>query len=444
MVMRWNKEIGRRQFLRAGGAMGIMMIKPQSVIGTGANSAVRLGLLGCGNRGTHVATSFANNTGARVVALADLFQDQLDRGKRHFDSIAEKKGYAGIDTKLMFRGPRAYQALASCPEVDAVQISTPDIFHPGHLEAVVDSGKHVYCEKPAAVDVTGCKRVMQIGDKVQNRLSLDIGFQVRHAPPYVELVRRVKAGALGKIACGAAYYHSTGVFYPPYPNASPLERRIRTFFWDRVLSGDIIVDQSIHLVDLCNWMLGAHPLKALGVGGRRIKDDPGDCWDHFDVTYTYPNDVHLNLNSYQAGKALSDVAIRLFGSKGVAELHYEGVVGIYGDEPWEWEGSVGPASPQRGHANIYAVGNEAPAEKAAGIFHDALEESDPGKEKAFIESITSGKYHNQAAMGAESTLSTILGRQAAYAGKEIIWDELLASNQTYDQELEGIDLSEFA
>ncbi len=191
-------------------------------------------------------------------------------------------------------------------------------------------------------------------------------------------------------------------------------------------------------------MLCAHPLKALGTGGRRVKEDPGDCWDHFDVTYTYPNDVHLNLNTYQAGKALSDVAIRLFGAKGVAEMHYEGVVGIYGDEPWEWEGSVGPASPRPGHANIYAVGNEDPSKRATGMFHGALEDADPEKEKTFIESITSGKFHNQVAMGADSTLSAILGRQAAYSGREITWDELLASNQTYDPELEGIDLSEFA
>ncbi len=216
-----SEKIGRRQVLGAAVAAGLMIIKPQLVRGTAANSAVRLGLLGCGDRGTHVATSFANNTSARVVALADLFQDQLEKGKRHFDSVADKKGYAGIDPKLMFRGPRAYQALASCPEIDMVQISTPDIFHPEHLEAVVNSGKHVYCEKPVAVDVTGCKRVMRIGEKVQNRFSLDIGFQVRHASPYVELVRRVHAGALGKIACGAAYYHSTGVFYPPYPTPRP-------------------------------------------------------------------------------------------------------------------------------------------------------------------------------------------------------------------------------
>jgi predicted dehydrogenase len=442
-MTRTEEKMGRREFLGAAGAAGMMIIKPQLVRGTAANSAIRLGLLGCGHRGTSVATSFARNTTARVVALADLFQDQLDRGKKHFDSLAAKQGYTGIDPKLMFRGPRAYQALANCPDIDMVQISTPDIFHPGHLEAVVDAGKHVYCEKPVAVDVTGCQRVMRIGEKVQNRFSLDVGFQCRHAPPYAELARRVQAGALGKIACGAAYYQSTGAFYPPFPDASPLERRIRTFFWDRVISGDILVDQSIHLVDLCNWMLEAHPLKAIGTGGRRVREDAGDCWDHYDVTLTYPNEVHLNLNSFQAGKALSDVSIRLFGAKGVAELHYLGVVGIYGEEPWEWEGSVGAASATLGHANIYSAVAERPAKNAAGFSTDALEQADPEKEKAFIASITSGKFHNQAGLGAETTLSTILARQAAYSGREMTWDELLASRQTYDPELEGIDLSEF-
>jgi predicted dehydrogenase len=438
-----EEKMGRRQFLAAAGAAGIMIIKPQLVRGTAANSALRLGLLGCGKRGTAVATSFANNTAVRVVALADLFADQLDKGKEHFDALAARHGYPGIDPRLMFRGPHAYEALAHSPDIDIMQISTPGIFHPGHLEAGVDAGKHVYCEKPVAVDVTGCKRVMRIGEKVQNRFSLDIGLQCRHAPPFAELARRVQAGALGKIACGASYYQSTGAFYPPYPNASPLERRIRTFFWDRVISGDIIQDQNIHLVDLCNWMLESHPLKAIGTGGRGVREDAGDCWDHFDVTFTYPNDVHVNLNSYQGGKALSDVSIRLFGSKGVAELHYKGVVGIYGDAPWEWEGSIGPASPQRGHANIYSADFDSSAEKAAGNFHDALEDADAEKEKAFIASITSGKFHNQAAVGAETALSAILGRQAAYSEREMTWEELLASNQTYDPELEGIDLSEF-
>jgi predicted dehydrogenase len=438
-----EEKMGRRQFLGAAGTAGFMIIKPQLVRGTAANSAIRLGLLGCGKRGTAVATSFANNTPVRVVALADLLADQLEMGRQHFDALASRHGYSGIDSKLMFRGPQAYQSLANSTEIDVMQISTPCIFHPEHLEAAVDAGKHVYCEKPVAVDVTGCKRVMRIGEKVQNRFSLDIGFQCRHAPPFIELAHRVQAGALGKIACGAAYYQSTGAFYPPFPNASPLERRIRTFFWDRVISGDIIQDQNIHLVDLCNWMLGSHPVKAMGTGGRGVRVDAGDCWDHFDVTYTYPNNVHLNLNSYQGGKALSDVSIRLFGADGVAELHYKGVVGIYGNQPWEWAGSIGPASHERGHANIYSTRHDSSAENAAGIFHDALGQADAEKEKDFIASITNGKFHNQAAVGAETALSTILGRQAAYNRSEMTWDELLASDQSYDAELAKIDLSEF-
>lgn len=158
-------KLDRRAFLGAASAAGIMIIKPQLVRGTAANSAIRLGLVGCGKRGTAVATSFANNTATRVVALADLFPDQLENGRHHFDALAAKHGYSGIDLARIFRGPRAYQALANSPEVDAVQISTPCIFHPEHLEAAVDAGKHVYCEKPVAVDVTGCKRVLRIGKR---------------------------------------------------------------------------------------------------------------------------------------------------------------------------------------------------------------------------------------------------------------------------------------
>jgi len=441
-----QKKLGRRDFIgTAAAAAGFMIIKPQLVRGTAANSAIRLGLLGCGHRGTGVATSFANNTTARVTALGDLFQDQLEKGKKHFDDIAASKAYSGIDPKLMFRGPHAYEQMANSSELDMIQISTPDFFHPEHLDAVVTAGKHVYCEKPAGVDVTGSKRILEIGRKVDGRLSLEIGFQIRSAPPYVELIKRIHSGAIGRIDCIAGYYHATRNAYPPRgPNASPMELRIRNFYWDRVLSGDIIVDQSIHVIDICNWALKAHPLKAVGSGGRNLPDaDWGNYWDHFDIVYTYPDNVHVSLNHFQGGDSLWDVSERFFGPKGVAEAHYSGVVGIYGDEPWEWEGSTSQVTSQPGHANIYAVHRGGGAERTAGVFHDALQFADAEKDKAFIASIVSGKYHNQAAKGVESALSAQLGRMAAYTGREVTWDELLASNQTYDPRVEGIDLSEF-
>lgn len=433
-----GKKMGRRDFIGSAATAGLMIIKPELLRGTAANSAIRLGLLGCGERGTHVATSFASNTSARVVALADLFPDQLEKAKQHFNELATKKGYAGINPRLMFKGPKAYEELAASKEIDMVQVSTPDFFHPDHLEAVVRAGKHCYCEKPTGVDVRGAKRIMELGEKAEGRLSLDIGFQIRSAPPYVEMVRRIHAGALGKIACASTYYHATAITYPPRrAEASPLELRIRNFYWDRVLSGDIIVDQAIHVIDICNWVLKAHPLKAVGAGGRKIRDDWGNTWDHFDVIFTYPDDVRVSLNSVQFGEALWDVAERFFGSKGVAESHYSGVVGIWGNDAWSWDGGGASVS---ANTNIYALKGGG-AEKVAGVFHDALENADAEKDKAFIESIASGKYHNQAARGAETTLSAILGRTAAYAGREVTWDELFRSDQTYDAQLEGIDLS---
>jgi len=435
-----QRKVGRRDFIgKAAAAAGLMIIKPQLVRGTAANSSVRVGLLGCGGRGTGVATALSQHPNARYVALGDLFSDQLDKAKQHFDGIAAKKGYAGIDPKLMFKGPKAYQAIAECDQLDAVHIATPDFFHPEHLSAVVAAGKHCYCEKPTGVDVRGAKRIKELGKKAEGRLSLDIGFQIRCAPPYVEMVKRIHAGAIGKIAQASAYYHATTLTYPPRPaGTSPLELRIRNFYWDRVLSGDIIVDQSLHVVDICNWVLKDHPLKAIGTGGRKVRDDWGNIWDHFDVIFTYPDNVRVSLNHVQWGTWMWDVAERFFGSKGVSESHYSGIVGIYGEEPWSWDGGGRPISPS---ANFYALGRKDTAEEAAGTFHGALDEADPEKTKAFVESILTGKYHNQAAQGAESTLSAILGRTAAYTGREVTWDEVLASDQYYDPELEGLDLS---
>jgi myo-inositol 2-dehydrogenase / D-chiro-inositol 1-dehydrogenase len=438
-----TKKVGRREFMSAAtaSAAGLMIIKPQLVRGTAANSSLRVGLLGCGERGTHVATVLSEHPQARYVALGDLFADKVELGKQHFDGIAAKKGYSGIDSKLMFTGPHAYQAMAESSEIDVMHIATPDFFHPLHLGPVIEAGKHCYCEKPTGVDVRAAKHIMELGKKADGRLSLDIGFQIRYAPPYVEMVKRIHAGAIGKIAQASTYYHATGLTYPPRrPDASPMELRIRNFYWDRVLSGDIIIDQSIHVIEICNWVLKNHPLKAVGTGGRKIREDWGNTLDHLDVIYTYPDNVRVCLNHTQFGTSFWDVAERFLGSKGVAESHYSGVVGIYGEEPWAWDGGGAPISPS---TNIYALGNKGGAEQAAGTFHGALDEADPQKTKAFVGSILTHQYHNQAAQGAETTLSAILGRMAIYSGREVTWDEMLASEQYYDPELEGIDLREF-
>ncbi len=424
------KKISRREFVSAAaGAAGLMIIKPQLVRGTAANSQLRLGVIGCGGRGTHDATVLATQTPTRVIALGDLFQDQLDKAKQHFDQIAQQKGYSGIESSRIFRGPNAYEQIAGNKDVDVVLITTPPYFHPQHLEAAVDAGKHVYCEKPVAVDVTGAKRVMEIGQKADGRLSLEVGFELRKAPPYVELTRRIQAGALGRIACGEAYYYSTFINRPDWPNASPDYIRIRNWIYDRVLSGDILVEQNIHVIDTFNWMLKGRPLKAVATGGRQVRTDSGNVYGHYNVIFYYPDNVAINFGSTQFDKGWWDVAGRFFGSKGVSEWHYSGPVAIYGDEPWKWTSNQNPPSSGQGQFSV------------TGAFSDNLAEADPEKFKSYVDSITSGKFHNQAAEGAESTLSAMLGREAAYLGRELTWDELVSMDMTWNS---GINLSQFA
>ena len=417
--------IDRRRFIgKAAGAAGLMIISPRLVRGTAANSAVRVGLLGCGGRGDADATDLVETGGARVVALADLFPDQLEKAEKRFDDLAQSKGYAAIDRSQMFVGPRAYEQIVNSKEVDAIVITTPPYFHPLHLQAAVAAGKHVYCEKPVAVDVRGAKRVVEAGKRAEGRLSLDVGFQIRNAPPFVELVKRVHSGALGTIACGEAYYYGTTLDRPEWPNASPAERRIRNWVYDRVLSGDIIVEQNIHAIDVCNWMLRAHPVRAAGMGGRKCRTDHGDVYGHFNVVFHYPDDIHVTLNSTQFDKGWWDVNERFFGSKGVSESHYSGPCAIYGDEPWAWSTANSPAKP------------ESTQFSATGSFHDNLAQADSEKKKAFIESITSGQFHNQASAGAESALTAMLGRTAAYTRREVTWDELLKSNEEWDAKVD--------
>src|ERR1019366_9999439 len=210
-----------------------------------------------------------NNTQTRVVAIADLFPDKLDAARKHFNEIQAKLGYPAIDASQLFKGPNAYEQIAASKEVDFILITTPPYFHPHHLETVVAAGKHVYCEKPVAVDVPGAHHVIRIGEQAQGKLSLAVGFQIRNAPPMVELTRRIHEGALGKIGCGLAFYYCAHIDRPEWPPASPEEQRLRNWVWDRRLSGDIIVEQNIHVIDMCNWMLKGHPLKAVGTCSRK-------------------------------------------------------------------------------------------------------------------------------------------------------------------------------
>lgn len=411
-----KQEHSRRAFL---GAAGMIMAAPRLV--RAADSEVRIGLLGCGGRGSTDATSMVENAGARVVALADLFPDQLEKGKARFNALGAKHGHPPIDASLLFDGPHAFEKIAASKAVDAIIIATPPYFHPQHLAAIVDAGKHVYCEKPVAVDVAGAKRVLQIGKKAEGRLSLNVGLQIRYAPPFVELVRRIHGGALGEVTFGEAHY------FCPFlgkglPHAPTPEERLRNWLYDRVLSGDILVEQNIHAIDICNWVLKGHPVKAAGLGGRKGRTEFGDAMGHTAVTFWYPDDVHVNFSSKQFGAGGGfDVSENFFGTRGTSQSPYSGTLGIKGEQEWTWKGS----ETQQG------------AEfSTTGAFTDNLGQADAEKHKSFLESIRSGKFQNQAALGVEASLSAMLARTAVYSKHEVTWDQLLKSNESWNAKLD--------
>ncbi|HEY1767221.1 MAG TPA: Gfo/Idh/MocA family oxidoreductase [Terracidiphilus sp.] len=420
----------RREFLHAasGAASGLLILKPVVAFGYGANSAIRHGLLGCGNRGTHVATSFSQNTAAQVVALADIFPDQLEAGRAHFNTLNASLGRPAIDKSLLFHGPHAYEQLAGSSDVDLIQISTPPFFHVQHLEAAVAAGKHVYCEKPIGIDIAQARHALAIANRVRPTQSVDVGFQCRSAPPVAAIAEKIHAGALGKIGAVSAYYFAPASVEKPSTGPSADERRLRNWLWDRALSGDILVEQNIHIIDLCNWLLGAHPLKASATGGRNILTHFGDCWDNYQVDFTYPNDVHVSFSSTQFGNyGFFEAGLRLFGADGAANVPYSGPVRIVGSEAWAWSDSTSTPAAQGKFA-------------ANGAFEDNLAFADRDKERTFIESIVSGPVHNQIAAGVETALSCMLGRMAGYRHREITWEELLAHGETYKL---GMNLEQF-
>jgi myo-inositol 2-dehydrogenase / D-chiro-inositol 1-dehydrogenase len=423
--------MNRREFVQTGAGVlsAMLVLNPRAVFGYEANSAVRLGLLGCGGRGSSVAESFARDTSARVVALADLFSDNLAAGQDRFNKLNASLGQSPIDSKLLFRGPHCYEQLANSKEVDLIQISTPPYFHVQHLEAAVAAGKHAYCEKPVGVDIAQAKRALEVAKHVQPNQSIDVGFQCRNAPPIAALAEKIKAGALGKVAAVCGNYNAPASTEKKREGEGQDEYRLRNWLWDRVLSGDILVEQNIHIIDLCNWMLGGHPLKAAATGGRNVLTHYGDCWDNYQVDFTYPNDVHFSFTSTQFGAGgVFDAGLKLFGSSGTATCPYSGPIAISGSNAWSWRDS---------NSTSAGSGNFA----ANGAFLDNLQFADRDKERTFIDSIVSGPAHNQIAEGVETALSCMLGRMAGYQKQQVTWEHMLAHKENWQL---GFGLEQFA
>jgi predicted dehydrogenase len=381
-----------------------------SVFAAGSDR-IRVGLIGCGARGTGAAMNCVLSTpGVEIVALGDVFPDRVQaalarlkdntRGKewdasrewRHADQVKVTPDtcFAGFDA---FR-----KVLAS--DVDLVILAGPPHFRPMHLKAALEAGKNVFMEKPVAVDPAGIRSILASTELAkQKRLAIVAGTQRRHENSYVEVMKRVRNGDIGEIVAGEAYWNGPcvrtyGFYHDRQPGWTDMEYMLRNWYFYSWLSGDHIVEQHVHNLDVINWAIGSPPTEALAVGGRQWRTEPqyGNIFDHFAVRYRYPNGAVVVSQARQINDTEPRVGEGLIGTRGRA---YAGR--IEGAKPWKWEGP-NPNPYEQEHADLIA-------------------------------SIRAGEPLNEGKPVAEATLTAILGRMSAYTGRTVKWDFALRESE---------------
>lgn len=402
-----NNTITRRDLLAgAGAALAFTIVSPQVARTYAANSKVKLGLLGCGGRGTWIADLFVKNGGYDLFAVYDYFQDRVDAAGGRFNVPAERR----------FTTLSGYKKLLECG-VDAVAIESPPYFHPIQAAAAVEAGKHTYVAKPIAVDVPGCKTIEQSGKKAtEKKLAFLIDFQTRANDFYIEALKRVHAGAIGDFAFGESTYHADipwgGHMEALAKDPTNPEVQLRAWGMSQELSGDIITEQNIHTLDVMNWIMQAPPLRAWGTGGRKVRPI-GNCFDTFTITYEYANNVGVAFSSRQfPGYDTQPEGIRnrMFGNQGVLEAEYGGQVLIRGK-------------------NFYRGG------QTGSIYQDGA----VNNIATFHKNITEGNFENPTvAPSVQSNLITIMGRTAAYEKRIVAWDELIKSTKIMEPNFKGL------
>ena len=398
-----GNRLGRREFIAGAAATAAFsIVEPSRVRGTEANSRIEVGCVGLGGRGRLIAGMLKEHAGYQITAVADYFANV---------AISAGKGY-GAEEKRCFSGLLGYKRLIAS-KVDAVFLETPPCFFPEHAAAAVDAGCHVYVAKPVAVDVPGCLSMAESAKKatVNKRVFL-VDFQVPTHPFNIETVKRCKDGLIGKIGLLSSIYCDEAFADPP--KTATIESRLRGLIWvnDIDIGGGMLVNAGIHAVDAALWLAGDRPIAAMGSAAKITPDAHGDTNDVYSITYEFENGLILNHRGEHVrnthGFAASCTA---YGQFGYAEVNYEGNAGI------------------RGNKGGYKGG------QIAGLYNEGIKRN----LDLFCKNITEGRYENPTAKsGVNSTLTTILGREAGKKNEKVMWDDLIAANVKIEPDLTGL------
>jgi predicted dehydrogenase len=392
-----SSNVSRRDFIKTSLAASLAAAIPGNLgLHAAGSDTIRVGVVGCGGRGTGAAIDCLNSSpGVEIVALGDLVPDRVESClKRLREKYADK---VKVTPATCFTGFDNHKKVCAVPEVNLIVTAAPPGFRPIHLQAAVDAGKNIFMEKPVAVDPVGVRSVIASSDlAAQKGLAIVTGTQRRHQKKYLEVLRRIHDGQVGDIVGGQCYWNQGDLWVRKRDaGMSEMEWQCRNWLYFTWLSGDHIVEQHVHNIDVVNWAFRSHPVKVMGMGGRQQRTAPeyGNIYDHFAIEFEYPNGVRVLSMARQIPGCAERVEERIVGTKGVAFGYGE----IQGANAWKFEGD---------ELDPYVV-----------------EHTD------LIASIRAGKPLNEGRQIAESTLCAILGRMSAYTGRAISWDWGLNSSQ---------------
>ncbi len=399
--MKKSSECSRRTFLKTGTAATAAATVPANLAlsrsaNVGGSDTIRIGLVGCGGRGTSAAKQAMNTEGnVELVALGDAFGNRLDQclagcKEKHPDKtkVADDKKFLGFD---------AYKRVIDSG-IDMVLLTTPPGFRPLHFEAAIEAGKHVFMEKPVAVDAPGVRRILKSSELAREKqLAVAVGLQRRHEEAYRETMKELKDGLIGDLMFSRVYWNGGGVWkHTRKDGESEMEYQMRNWYYFNWICGDHIVEQHIHNLDVINWLLDDFPVSAQGQGGRLVRTgkDTGQIYDHHMIEYTYANGHKMISQCRHMPETASNVSEHVHGTKGYANISRARIFDTAGEKIFQSRGKRG--GHQQEHHNLFA-------------------------------DIRNGVLPNEGEYGAKSTMTAILGRLATYTGKVIKWDNAINS-----------------
>lgn len=393
-----SMNASRRDFLKHSGAVAAASVTGSLLggldIARGAHAAgneeIKIALIGCGGRGTGACAQALSTKGpVKLVAMADVFADKLTASLDNLKKQAEIKDRIDVPKERQFVGFDAYQKAIDAG-VDMVLLTTNPHFRPLHYAAAVKAGKHIYMEKPVAIDAPGVRAVQETNELARKKgLLVAVGFQRRHQNGCRDHIRQIREGEIGEVRSIRSYYLMSGITSrrKRLPEQTEMEYQLRNWLYFTWLSGDHFVEQHVHACDVGNWVADAVPVKAQGIGGRQVRTGPGtgQIFDHAVVEFEYPNGCRHFACSRQIPGCLTQVNLFALGTKK--------------------EISVGGDLVQlRKSGNAYQ------------LQHDRL-----------FAALRAGEAFFEGDYGATSAMTAILGRMALYSGKEVTWEQAIHS-----------------